>query len=121
MPGELPSGIEKQLLAALPLDLTFVDARDVIRYYSDYRIFTRTPAILGTTVLSCHPPRSHAGVAEVIRKLRSGEQDCVELQADKDGRPVRIRYLAVRAAHGEYLGLLEVAEWVRGAAAPSGY
>ena len=32
--------------AALPADVTFVDADGIVRYYSEYRIFSRTPECL---------------------------------------------------------------------------
>ena len=54
MPGELPAGTLLDLIKALPVDMTFVDEKDIIRYYSDYRIFKRTPNILGTAVQNCH-------------------------------------------------------------------
>ena len=50
MPGELPQKTIAGILKVLPMDVTFVDENDIIQYYSDYRIFNRTPEILGTTV-----------------------------------------------------------------------
>ena len=54
MPGELPQKTIAGILKVLPMDVTFVDENDIIQYYSDYRIFNRTPEILGMTVQNCH-------------------------------------------------------------------
>ncbi len=45
---------------ALPLDVTYVDENDTVRYYSkhDERIFRRTPAVIGRQVQNCHPKDS---------------------------------------------------------------
>ena len=116
MPGELPKEALFAVLGALPLDVTFIDKCDVIRYFSDYRIFNRPPGILGTTVQGCHKPEGRAAVDRVIAELKSGRIIVSEQPADKDCRPVRVRYLAVRDAEGEYLGLVEICEWADGRA-----
>jgi len=95
------------------MDITFIDEKDIIRYYSDYRIFKRTPDILGTTVQNCHSPQSRDEVNRVIDDLRSGRKSVSEQPAEKDGRAVRVRYMAVRDKSGRYVGLLETAEWVK--------
>ncbi len=48
------------ILDALPVEVSFVDETDTVRYYSkgDKRIFTRTPAVIGRKVQDCHPPKS---------------------------------------------------------------
>ncbi|MGD8441416.1 MAG: DUF438 domain-containing protein, partial [Holophagae bacterium] len=48
------------IFAALPVDLTFVDADDRVRYFSEGadRVFERSKAILGRKVHHCHPPKS---------------------------------------------------------------
>ncbi len=112
MPGELPENVALAVLGALPLDITYIDERDIIRYYSDYRIFKRTPDILGTTVQNCHKPESREEVNRVIDDLRSGRKKISEQPAEKDGRRVRVRYIAVKDEKGAYAGLVETAEWV---------
>jgi DUF438 domain-containing protein len=111
MPGKLPAGTIADILKSLPLDITFVDENDIIRYYSDYRIFKRTPDILGTTVQNCHSPESRDEVNRVIDDLRSGRKSISEQPAEKDGRAVLVRYIAVRDESGKYEGLLEICEW----------
>jgi DUF438 domain-containing protein len=114
MPGKMPGNLAVQILSALPLDITFIDEDDIIRYYSDYRIFNRTPEIIGTTVQNCHSPASRAAVDKVIDDLKTGREDVIEQPTKKGGRPVMVRYVAVRGQKGEYLGLLETCQWVNG-------
>ena len=48
----------KALFATLPVDITFVDADDRVRFFSEgrHRVFERPKAILGRLVQHCHPP-----------------------------------------------------------------
>jgi len=112
MPGELTKDMLVNVLNALPLDITLVDENDVIRYYSNYRIFNRTPEILGTTVQNCHKPETRDEVNRVIDDLRSGRKEVSEFTTEKNGRAVRVRYIAVKGREVRYSGMLETAEWV---------
>lgn len=111
MPGELSKDTLVNVFKSLPLDITFIDERDIIRHYSDYRIFKRKPEIIGTPVQNCHRPESRDEVNGVIDDLRSGGKNMVEFIVDKDSRKVRVRYIAVRDEKGAYAGLVEIAEW----------
>lgn len=95
MPGELPQKTIAGILKVLPMDVTFVDENDIIRYYSDYRIFNRTPEILGTTVQNCHSQASRAEVDRVMAELESGKKDISGFSAEKNGRKVRGLYIAI--------------------------
>lgn len=109
--GSLTPGQAALLLGVLPLDLTFIDEDDIIRYYSeDFRIFTRTPDIIGTSVLDCHTV-SRDGVAQLLGEFRDGRRDSAEYLEKHDGRLVRVSYLAMRDAEGVYRGCLEVARY----------
>jgi DUF438 domain-containing protein len=112
MPGEIPETIARSVLSALPVDITFIDKNNVIRYYSEYRIFNRTPDILGSAVRDCHSPASRAAVDKVIEDLKSGRAQVVEQHTTKGGRPVLVRYFAVRSQSGEYQGLVEMCQWL---------
>jgi DUF438 domain-containing protein len=96
--------------AALRADVTFVDADGIVRYYSDYRIFDRTPDALGRSVEACHSEATRARVARLVSELASGWRDEASFIEPKGGRPVHTRYVAVRDGE-EYLGCLEVAQW----------
>ena len=96
----------------LPLDLTFVDANDTVRYYSkgEERIFKRSPAVIGKEVQNCHPQKSLHKVEQVVSELKSGKRNMAEFWIDLDGHKVYIRYFAVRDKTGRYIGILEVTQ-----------
>jgi DUF438 domain-containing protein len=110
------------LLTHLPVDVSFVDAGDVVRYYSGTRdrIFVRTPAVIGRKVQNCHPGKSLAVVNAILDAFRSGTRDAAEFWIELDGRFVHIRYLAVRDKAGTYRGCLEVTQDVTGIRALEG-
>ena len=99
------------VLPAIPADITIVDANNVVRYYSEYRIFSRTPACLDQDVLECHSPATRAGIDRLIAELRDGWRDEAVFLESKDGRPVSVTYRAIRDGDGGYLGMMEVAQW----------
>jgi len=96
----------------LPLDITFVDEKDIIRYYSkgDDAIFKRSPEIIGQKVQDCHPQKSQPMVGQVISDLKSGRRDVIESWIDRKGQKIHIRYFALRDKARRYLGILEVVQ-----------
>lgn len=113
----LPSGhLTLQQLTAmldtLPVDITFVDADDRVAYFSEGpdRVFARSRTVIGRKVQNCHPPKSLHIVQRIVNELRSGERDVAEFWIRLHGRFVHIRYVAVRAEDGEYLGTLEMTQ-----------
>ncbi|HEY54931.1 MAG TPA: DUF438 domain-containing protein [Dehalococcoidia bacterium] len=97
---------------ALPVDITFVDGSDTVRYYSrhDDRIFRRTPAIIGKKVQNCHPQQSIDKVNEVVADLKSGNRKFAEFWIDLKGHRVYIRYFPVKDKAGKYIGVVEVSQ-----------
>jgi len=113
----LPSGTLSReeleaLLNTLPVDVTFVDAKDTVRYFSQSpsRIFARTPAVIGKKVQQCHPSKSIDRVNAILSGFRSGRSDSAEFWINLKGRLVHIRYFAVRGRKGRYLGCLEATQ-----------
>jgi len=102
----------KAVFATLPVDVTFVDAEDRVRFFSEgrNRVFARPKAILGRLVQHCHPPGSVDVVERIISDFRSGRQDVAEFWIDFKGRFAHIRYFALRGEGGAYLGTLEVTQ-----------
>jgi DUF438 domain-containing protein len=100
------------VLNTLPIDVTFIDREDRVRYFSESRdrIFVRTKAVLGRTVQLCHPPQSVAVVEEILESFKSGARESVDFWLHLKGRLVYIRYFALRNAAGEYIGTLEVTQ-----------
>jgi uncharacterized protein len=100
------------ILNALPLDATFVDREDRVRWFSagTERVFSRSRAIIGRKVQFCHPPSSVHVVEEILAAFRSGARDRAAFWIALRGRFVHIEYVALRGAAGEYLGCLEVTQ-----------
>lgn len=102
----------KSILETLPVDISFVDAGDTVKFWNhhDTRVFKRPAAALGRTVQKCHPPASVDNVNKVIDDLKSGRKDFEEFWIDLKDRKLYIRYFAVRDKEGKYLGTLEVGQ-----------
>ncbi|MBI5231617.1 MAG: DUF438 domain-containing protein [Coriobacteriales bacterium] len=99
------------MFRTLPVDVTYVDAEDRVRFYSEgMRVFPRTPAAIGREVRKCHPPDSVDKVARILNQFRSGAKDVAEFWLEMGGRFIWIRYLAMRDATGRYQGCLEVVQ-----------
>ncbi|NJE07744.1 DUF438 domain-containing protein [Thermococcus sp. M39] len=95
----------------LPVDITFIDKDDRVRFFSGGdRIFTRTPSIIGRPVQLCHPPKSVHIVNKILNAFKEGRKDVAEFWIQMGGRFIHIRYFAVREENGEYLGTLEVVQ-----------
>jgi len=101
------------MLGRLPVDITFVDETDTVRYYSqgeEERVFVREPAIIGRKVQNCHPPASVHIVNRLLDAFRRGERDVAEFWIQMGDRFVHIRYLALRDDDGSYRGTIEVTQ-----------
>ncbi|UCF78840.1 MAG: DUF438 domain-containing protein [Candidatus Eiseniibacteriota bacterium] len=100
------------VLTHLPVDLSFVDEEDTVRFYSEgpERIFPRSPAVIGRKVQKCHPPTSVNVVQEILDSFRAGKKDVAEFWIQLQGKFIHIRYFAVRDKTGAYRGCLEVSQ-----------
>lgn len=100
------------VLNMLPVDITFVDNEDKVRYFSDSkeRIFLRTKSVIGIKVQNCHPPQSLEAVEKILKSFKEGKRDIVDFWFNQEGKFVYIRYIAVRDEGGSYLGTLEVSQ-----------
>ncbi|MEM2250353.1 MAG: DUF438 domain-containing protein [Candidatus Bathyarchaeia archaeon] len=110
--GSLTKEEIEAILNTLPVDITFVDKDDAVKYFSkpDKRIFVRTKAILGRKVQLCHPQKSVHVVNRILEAFKKGEKDVAEFWIQKEGRLIHIRYFAVRDKDGKYLGTMEVSQ-----------
>jgi uncharacterized protein len=100
------------MLRHLPVDITFVDENDTVRYFSQSleRIFHRTSAIIGRQVQNCHPPQSVDRVQRILDDFRTGQKNNAEFWINFSGKMVHIRYFAMRDEAGKYRGTLEVTQ-----------
>ncbi len=96
----------------LPVDITYVDENDQVKYYSTPpdRIFIRTNAVLGRDVRNCHPPESIRVVEEILDAFRKGERDSATFWIDFQEEKVLIQYFACRDEQGSYRGVVEVTQ-----------
>ncbi|WP_207265091.1 DUF438 domain-containing protein, partial [Desulfovibrio sp. Huiquan2017] len=110
--GELRPEVVNAILKSLPVDLSFVDAKDRVAYFSqtEHRIFPRSEGIIGREVSKCHPPKSVHMVQEILEKLKSGERDVAEFWIQMNEAFIHIRFYAIRQTDGTYEGCLEVAQ-----------
>jgi DUF438 domain-containing protein len=100
------------LLNNLPVDITFVDENDEVKYFSDskHRIFPRSNAIIGRKVQNCHPPESVHVVTEIISAFRNKSKDHADFWIQMKDHFIYIRYFALYNEQGEYWGTMEVSQ-----------
>ncbi len=106
-----PQEIEA-IFNTLPVDITFVDKEDTVRYFSQSkeRIFPRTKAIIGRKVQQCHPQKSIHVVNQILEDFKQGKREVAEFWLNLKERFIHIRYFPVHNDKGEYLGCLEVTQ-----------
>lgn len=116
----LPTGVLKteelvRMLDTLPIDITFVDKDDTVKYFSQgaERVFPRTKAIIGRKVSNCHPPASVHIVEKLVEDFKTGRKESEDFWIDMGERYILIRYFAVRSEKGKYLGVLEVTQNIK--------
>ncbi|PCJ16417.1 MAG: hemerythrin [Candidatus Cloacimonadota bacterium] len=112
---QLPSGSFSaeellSILNTLPLDMTFVDKNDKVKYFSQgsERIFVRNRAILNRDVRHCHPPASAHIVDKIIDDFKTGKQNRAPFWINMKDKMIHIEYFALKDESGNYLGTLEV-------------
>jgi DUF438 domain-containing protein len=103
----------KSLFQSLPLELTFADANDRVRFFSESKIhkgFVRSKTILGRRVEYCHPPRLEAFIKKVLNELKIGSKNYEVFWTKMGDRIIRVMVVALRNDEGKYLGVLEIVE-----------
>ena len=98
------------LFRHLPVDLSYVDENELVKFYSDtpHRIFPRSANVIGREVKNCHPAKSVHVVEEIVEKFLSGEQSQAEFWINKPGLFIYVIYTAVRDENGKFRGVLEM-------------
>jgi uncharacterized protein len=114
---DLSFGVERAVMAAilntLPVELSFVDRDDKVRYFSHEntdKIFPRTRGVIGMAVQNCHPEKSVHLVNKILADFKAGTRTKAEFWIEMGGRFVHIRYFPVHGPDGDYLGTLEVVQ-----------
>ena len=112
MTGEIRKEVLDAVLNALPVEISFVDENDTVRYFNKNgdRIFPRPPSIIGRKVQDCHPKKSLHKVNQILDDFKNNKRSSAEFWIDLKNRKIYIRYFAVRGKDGKYLGCLEVSQ-----------
>lgn len=110
--GSLSKEEIEALLDSLPVNISFVDEEDRVKYFNkaEERIFVRTKAVIGRKVQLCHPQKSVHIVNKILEAFKTGKKDVAEFWINIKNRVIHIRYFAIRDKNGEYLGTLEVTQ-----------
>jgi len=110
--GSLSKEEIEAILNSLPVDISFVDANDAVKYFNkaEKRIFVRTKAVIGRKVQLCHPQKSVHIVNKILETFKTGKKDVAEFWITMNNQLIHIRYFAVRDKNGKYLGTLEVTQ-----------
>lgn len=110
--GELTLDQVLMIFNTLPVDMTFVDENNKVRFFSrpKDRIFPRSPAIIGRDVKNCHPPESVHVVEAIVEGFRTGEKESAQFWIDIKEKKLLIQYFALRDKNGKYQGTLEVSQ-----------
>ncbi len=104
------------LFRTLPIDITFVDKDDKVKFFSlgPDRIFARNRAIIGRDVRMCHPPSSVHVVEKILIDFKHGSQSSAAFWINMQGRFIYIEYFALRDKAGQYLGTIEFTQDLTG-------
>jgi hypothetical protein len=96
----------------LPVDITYVDENNKVRYFStpEKRIFRRTNSIIGRDVKNCHPHESVHVVEQIVEAFRKGEKDKASFWIKMKSEFILIQYFAIRDEQGNYKGVVEVSQ-----------
>jgi PAS domain S-box-containing protein len=110
--GVLSAGEIIRIFNHLPVDITFVDENDEVKYFSTPkdRIFGRSKAIIGRKVQNCHPHESVHIVNEIVDSFKSGRKDVESFWISFKDKFLLIQYFAVRDEQGSYKGVIEVSQ-----------
>ena len=105
------------ILNLLPMELSFVDAQNIVKYYNEgngeEKIFKRTQSAIGRDVILCHPPRVHETVQKIFEQLKSKQKEKEEMWFKTEDKMVHVTYHAVWDEEGMYMGCLEYVQDIK--------
>ena len=98
----------RAMLSLFPVDITFIDENDVLRYFlNEGKIFARPRSALGRKVYECHPPQIIPVVRQMLADFKAKKRDHMVVWRRIMGKPIGVRYQAVYGKDGAYLGTVE--------------
>jgi len=110
--GSFSIGELTLLLNTLPVDITFVDKNDKVKFFTQgqHRIFDRNRAILGRDVRMCHPPHSMHIVDQILNDFKSGKESAAPFWIQMQDKFIYITYLPLRDKDNNYMGTIEFSQ-----------
>lgn len=90
--GSLSKEEVEAILDSLPVDISFVDKEDRVKYFNkaEKRIFVRTKAVIGRKVQLCHPQKSIHVVNNILEVFKTGKKDVAEFWIQMNNRLIHI-------------------------------
>ncbi len=99
------------LLNTIPMEITFVDADNINRFFNEGpKVFKRPGMAIDREVFSCHPPKIEPMVRQIIDDFRNNRRDFVPVWMEKGGHTMLVKYMAVRDKSGKYIGTVELVQ-----------
>lgn len=99
------------MLNTIPLEISFVDADNINRYFNEGpKVFKRPQMAIDREVFSCHPPKIEPMVRAIISDFCNGKRSQVPVWMEKNGRTMLVTYMAVRDSEGQYVGTMEIVQ-----------
>ncbi len=101
------------IFESLPLEITFADKNDRVRFFTKSKItggFPRLRTIIGRKLEYCHPPRLENYVKMNVELLKKGKHIYREFWTRMGDRIIRVLIVGVKDKENNYIGTLEVVE-----------
>ena len=112
--ASLDTNTIRAMIDALPVEVTFVDHEDTVRFFNkvyEKKVFPRTLSVVGRKVQQCHPPKSVHLVNQILSEMKAGTREEAAFWipfGEHREMLLHISYHAVRGTQREYLGCIEM-------------
>jgi len=103
----------KAVFRSLPLEITYADMNDRVRFFTESTLkkgFPRAKTIIGRRLEYCHPPRLEGYVKTNVEALKQGKYEYREFWTRLGDRIIRVIVAPVRSPDGRQLGTIEIVE-----------
>lgn len=109
--GEIGCKELEAILNLLPVDITYIDKDEMLRFFSNPgQVFARPRLALDSKVYNCHPVNIVPIIEQLVADFKAKKRDHMEIYRYIKGKPVGVRYLAIYDENGEYTGTVELVE-----------
>jgi len=103
----------KAIFGSLPLEITYADMNDRVRFFTESTLkkgFPRAKTIIGRRLEYCHPPRLEGYVKTNVEALKQGKYEYREFWTRLGDRIIRVIVAPVKSPDGKQLGTIEIVE-----------